>query len=66
MKNTKTNKKWYLYEEFGCYLKLDDDILIAHSMTDEEDIFDVDWDYGVEPKDRQRLKAIVEELEQKE
>ncbi len=67
----KTNKQWYPYKEWGSYFKLDDGNLLECPMNndgtpDEETACDVDWDYGVEPKDRKRLKAIVKELEEKE
>ena len=70
-KTKKTNKQWYLYKKFGSYFKLEEDILIETSIADdgtpdEEEACDVDWDYGVEPKNRKRLKAIVKELEEKE
>ncbi len=67
----KTNKHWYPYEEFGSYFKLEDGALLQCPMNidgtpDVGTDCEVDWDYGVEPKDKPRLKAIVKELQEKE
>jgi hypothetical protein len=67
----KTNKQWYPYEEDGCYYKLEDGILLQCPMNidgtaDEETLCQVDWDWGVDEKDKPRLKEIVKELQEKE
>ena len=74
-KTKKTNKQWYPYTEWGSYFKLDEGNLLECDMNDdgtrdeeEGSIGDVDWEYNIDlsPEEKQGLKAIVKELEEKE
>jgi len=66
---SKTNESWYPYKELGSFFKLENGILMGCPMntdgTRDETPFEVDWDRGVEEKDKEVMNKIVEELQSK-
>jgi len=66
----KTNNSWYPYEELGNFFKLEKSILIGCPMnidgTRDNTPYDVDWERGVDEKDKIKMNEVVSELQKKD
>ncbi len=66
---SKTNQSWYPYKEFGSYFKLENGVLMGCPMnsdgTRDNTPYEIDWDRGVEEKDKERMNEILNELQNK-
>ena len=62
----KTNESWYPYVELGSFFKLEKGVLVSCPMnadgTRDDTPFDVDWERGVDEKDKKRMNEVVNEL----
>lgn len=69
MDNTvsKTNESWYPYEQLGSFFKLENGVLMGCPMnadgTRDNTPFDIDWERGVEEKDKEIMNKVVKELQ---
>ena len=64
----KTNKRWYPYEKYGSYYKLEDGVLLFAPMLENGNI-DMDGDevnFGAVELEKDRVEEIIKELELKD
>ncbi len=65
----KTNKRWYPYEEDGCFYRLEGGVLMQCPMlvdgTREKMKCEVDWDRGISEEQLPRMQEIARELQEK-
>lgn len=70
-RSKKTNTHWYPYDDLGTYFRLEEGVLCFCTMLEggsrgsDEEVGEVDWQRGVDKKNRIRLRAIVQELQYK-